>query len=69
MPQKYLFSDSLQIKASQGVLRGQSSIKLTGQGSAAQHTPQPLHGSPSAGFAGASAWIVMVWGFVVTIKD
>lgn len=55
MPQKYLFSDSLQIKASQGVLRGQSSIKLTGQGSAAQHTPQPLHGSPSAGFAGASA--------------
>ncbi len=55
IPQKYLFSDSLQIKALQGVRCGQSSVKLTGHGSAAQHTPQPLHGSPSAGFAGARA--------------
>lgn len=55
IPQKYLFSVSLQIKASQGVLCGHSSVKLTGQGSAAQHTPQPLQGSPSVGFTGASA--------------
>jgi hypothetical protein len=52
IPQKYLFSVSLQIKASQGVLCGQSNVMLTGQGSAAQHTPQPLQGSPTLGFFG-----------------
>jgi hypothetical protein len=40
---------------------GQSKAGLTGQGSAAQQTPQPLHGLPNTGFAGACAWILMIY--------
>lgn len=32
----------------------------TGHGSAAQQTPQPLHGAPKAGLGGAAAWISMI---------
>ena len=60
-PQRYKRSASLQRKASQAPERLREITCPKGQGSARQHTPQPLHGAPSAGLLGASGWMWMTW--------
>ena len=45
----------------------------SGQGSARQHTPQPLHGAPTGGLTGARAWMrircTLIAAIVVHMRD
>jgi hypothetical protein len=57
--QRYCCKIATQRKALQGPTRLRDSTTPTGQGSARQHTPQPLQGAPVAGLVAASGWIWM----------
>lgn len=56
-PQRYMFFALSQSNASQAPDRLREITCPNGQGSARQHTPQPLQGAPSAGLSGASGWM------------
>jgi hypothetical protein len=58
-PQRYCCSEGNHCNALQGPLRLRDSSTPSGQGSARQHTPQPLQGAPIGGLAAASGWIKM----------
>ena len=59
-PQLYRRVSAFQSKATQAPCRRRLTMMPIGQGSAAQHTPQPLHASPMAGLLGARRWRWMV---------
>ena len=52
-PHRYLASLSFQTSAAQAPVRRREISMPTGQGSVAQHAPQPLQGVPIAGLDGA----------------
>jgi len=61
MPQRYSPASSFQVNAAQAPVRRPLTSTPIGHGSAAQHTPQPLHGAASGGFGGAAGWRRMTW--------
>lgn len=56
-PQRYRLSSLFQDKATHAPRQRRESQMPSGQGSAAQHTPQPLQGAPCLGLGGAAGWI------------
>ena len=60
-PQKYRVSSSDHDSAGQLPLRCHNKTRLSGQGSAAQQTPQPLQETPGEGLPGAAACSNTVW--------
>jgi hypothetical protein len=56
-PQRWRLCVASQSSATQVPVRLRLTTMPTGQGSAMQHTPHPLHAAPDAGLSGARAWI------------